>query len=164
MTQPPASTDARDDGSVSAVEPLFRDPRVMQLAALGSSLWYRAELVSGRVAWTTPLLERWGYDPDDTVRHVSWWLDRTHSDDHDRLAGFLEQARSGDHAQWTLAYRFRKADGDWAHVIGRAMLVRDPFGQPVSTQGAVVDVTQPDRAPETAHTSRPGRRGAVTWW
>lgn len=43
--------------------------------------------------------------------------------------------------RWDLAYRFRTADGDWVRVAGQAMLVRDPAGLPVATQGAVVDVT-----------------------
>ncbi len=133
--------DGGDDGSAAAVATLFADPRVAQLTALGSSLWYRAELVSGRVAWTTSLLERWGYEPDETTRHVSWWLDRTHPDDLARLTALLAQAPAGALERWDLAYRFRTADGDWVRVAGQAMLVRDPAGLPVATQGAVVDVT-----------------------
>jgi hypothetical protein len=133
-----------DDGSVRAVVELFHDARVRQFAALDASLWYRAELHSGRVAWTAPLLTRWEYDADDTATHINWWLDRTHPDDVVALTTFLEQAQTGARERWELRYRFRKANGDWARVEGRAMLVRDLDGLPVATQGSVVEVARPD--------------------
>ena len=141
MSSGPGAPDPGDDGSAAAVATLFADPRVAQLTALGSSLWYRAEFASGRVAWTSSLLERWGYQPDETAQHVSWWLDRAHPDDLPRLTAFLAQAPTGTQEQWDVRYRFRTADGDWVRLAGQAMLVRDATGMPVASQGAVVDVT-----------------------
>lgn len=142
MTRRDNHRDELDDGSVRAVARLFADARVRQFAALGSSLWYRAELASGLVAWTAPLLTRWGYEADDAAEHINWWLDRTHPNDVALLTALLGQARTGARERWELRYRFRKADGDWVRVAGRATLVRDPVGRPVATQGSVVEVAR----------------------
>jgi signal transduction histidine kinase len=144
MNRPHDAAATTDDGSVHAVADLFNDPRVRQLTALGATLWYRAELSSGRVTWTAPLLAHWGYELDDMPAHIDWWLERTHPDDVGLLAAFLDQAPAGARERWELSYRFRKANGDWVRVEGRAMLVRAPDGRPIATQGSVVDVTRPD--------------------
>jgi len=77
------------------------------------------------VAWTLPELEHWGFAADVPLPDLAWWLERTHPDDRELLAAFLDRARQGHPARWDLSRRFRRADGSWARVERSAMLVRD---------------------------------------
>jgi len=130
-----------DDGRAATAAPVFKDPRVRTFTALGELLFYRADLASGEVAWIPTLLERWGYAPEGIVANVTWWLGITHPDDVPVVVGFLEEAIAGRRVEWDLRYRMRRADGSWAHVLGRAKLLRDADGTPVATEGAVRDVS-----------------------
>lgn len=130
-----------DDGRAATVAPVFADPRVQTFAALGEILMYRADLVTGEIIWIPSLLESWGYAPGQIEASVEWWLGITHPDDVPVVVGFLEDAIAGRRTEWDLRYRARRSDGSWAHVQGRARLLRDAQGTPLATEGVVRDVS-----------------------
>jgi two-component system, cell cycle sensor histidine kinase and response regulator CckA len=130
-----------DDGRAATAAPVFADPRVRTFASLGDLLMYRADLESGELAWIPTLLERWGYTDTEIEATTAWWLGITHPDDRAVLVAFLEEALAGRRTEWGLRYRMRRADGTWAHVLGRARLLRDEDGRPLATEGVVRDVS-----------------------
>jgi PAS domain S-box-containing protein len=130
-----------DDGRAATVAPIFADPRVLTFASLGELLMYRADLASGEIIWIPSLLESWGYAPGQIEPTVAWWLGITHPEDVPVVVGFLEDAIAGRRTEWDLRYRARRADGSWAHVQGRARLLRDAQGAPLATEGVVRDVS-----------------------
>jgi PAS domain S-box-containing protein len=140
---------AADDGSTASLRPVLTDPRIQSLAGLGDLLIYRTDIASGETVWTPALLRQWGYEVGAVGQHQQWWLERTHPDDVAILTRFLDEALSGEREQWGLAYRFRRADGSWAWVEGRARILRDAAGHPVATEGVVRDSSR-IRAAEAA--------------
>jgi PAS domain S-box-containing protein len=131
-----------DDGQLATAAPVFADHRVQGFSALGGFLIYRADLATGVIEWTPGLLWGWGYLPEDIEPCVAWWLARTHPDDVATVTRFLQEALEGKRTEWTLHYRMQRADGSWAHVEGRARLLRAPDGRPISTEGVVRDVSE----------------------
>jgi two-component system, cell cycle sensor histidine kinase and response regulator CckA len=130
-----------DDGRAATAAPVFADPRVRTFVALGELLIYRADLETGQIVWVPTLLEHWGYAAADIVATAEWWLGLTHPDDVGLVVGFLQEALVGQRTEWELRYRIKRADGTWAHVLGRARLLRDDAGVPVATEGVVSDVS-----------------------
>ena len=138
-----------DDGDLASAARLFADPRLRQYSDLAGLLMYRADLATGAIEWTPALLWQLGYRPEDVTPTVDWWLGSMHPEDMATVTVFLREALEGKRAEWELHYRLRRADGSWAHVEGRARLLRDAAGRPVSTEGVVRDVSE-QRAAEEA--------------
>ena len=62
--------------------------------------------------------------------------------------GFAQMLTNPRSVHWTQEYRYRSADGTWAHVADRGFAVRDASGNAVRVVGAMADVTVRQRAEE----------------
>ena len=62
--------------------------------------------------------------------------------------GFAEMLADPRRVHWTQEYRYRNADGTWAHISDRGFAVRDAAGNAVRVVGAMADVTARQRAEE----------------
>ncbi len=79
---------------------------------------------------------------------VSWWRDRMHPDDVDRVWNSLTAALSLGENHWISEYRIRRHDGSYAVILDRAVVVRDNRGRSLRMVGAMADVTARKRAEE----------------
>src|SRR3954463_1596042 len=71
---------------------------------------------------------------------LGWWLDLVHPEDQQRAGTSLSLALEGkDH--WSAEYRFRRADGTYAFILDRAVVVRDEQGAARRVIGAMSDVS-----------------------
>tara|TARA_R100001143_G_scaffold15117_2_gene17134 strand:- start:285 stop:1655 length:1371 start_codon:yes stop_codon:yes gene_type:complete len=76
-----------------------------------------------------------------------------HPDDRaEVLANFRQTLASED--VWYAEYRFRRADGSWAHVQDRGHLVRDQNGTPVRMVGGISDVSSRKLLEERLHNAQ----------
>jgi PAS domain-containing protein len=57
-----------------------------------------------------------GYSAADIDHAITWWEDRVHPDDRERLLTSLYEGIEGTAATWRGEYRFRNADGTYAEV------------------------------------------------
>ena len=80
-------------------------------------------------------------------------IDRIHPDDASRVAANWGRALCGSGDAWEAEYRMQRADGSWADVYDRAVIARDPTGRPVRVVGAMLDVTERNRAKEALETA-----------
>jgi PAS domain S-box-containing protein len=92
------------------------------------------------VTWSKAFVGMFG-EPPDGAATSRWWYARLHPDDHDRVASGIRQAIDGDAARWGAEYRLRRADGQWVHVIDRAIIVRDESRRAVRLIGAILDIS-----------------------
>ncbi len=112
-----------------------------QLASLATSdaIW-DYDMLTQRTQWTGALERNFGYRAPPEGTDIGWWQALVHPEDLPRV---LEQARAAreapDRERWEQTYRFRRADGTWAHVIHHALIVRDAAGQPVRVVGSMRD-------------------------
>jgi PAS domain S-box-containing protein len=100
------------------------------------------------VVWRSEGYEAFlGYRPAEANGPTSVWRDRIHSADVERVMGSLREALDAGE-EWSEQYRLRRADGEWAVVVDRGLPLRGPSGEVVRMLGAIIDVTDRERAAE----------------
>ncbi len=82
-----------------------------------------------------------GYSKNQIQETLDWWSGQIHPDDRDRINKELDEVLKGDKNSFSLEYRFKKADGNYAEIIDRALLVRDDNRKPIRYIGVMQDVT-----------------------
>jgi PAS domain S-box-containing protein len=104
------------------------------------------DLATDIVTWNRSLRILFGWDVDRSP--LSWWSDRIHDDDRERVAGTLRRAVDTEDVSWSDKYRFLRADGAIAWILDRGYLVRDQSGRAVRMIGSMTDVSELHRAHE----------------
>jgi two-component system, NarL family, sensor histidine kinase UhpB len=89
-----------------------------------------------------------GYAPEEIVPHPDWWSERLHPDDRDRILSAVPPRISGETPHFAHEYRFRRADGSYAHVLDRAYVLTNAAGLPVRMIGSMKDITERKQAEE----------------
>jgi PAS domain S-box-containing protein len=107
-------------------------------------------LGSGEMNWSTALGEVFGEVPEEGSASPGWWRERIHPDDQPRALSTLHAAMEGPDDHWSSEYRFRRADGTYAHVLERGYIDRSPEGRPERLIGAMMDVSEHKRQEEEA--------------
>ncbi len=81
---------------------------------------------------------------EETVT-FDWWADRLHPDDRTRVLEALRAAIDGTVESWDAEYRFRRANGSWADVLDRGLIMRAPDGRATRMIGVAMDLTDRKR-------------------
>jgi PAS domain S-box-containing protein len=82
------------------------------------------------------------YASDDPKAAVqAWWESHVHPDDYERVKTGMQNTFRGRSDFWSVEYRLRRLDGNYATVIDRAYVFYDPDGQPIRMIGAMTDIT-----------------------
>lgn len=99
------------------------------------------DLTTGIQEWDGATEALFGYPPhsDGTGK---WWEERIHPEDRGKVLSGLESVLEGAGELWEDEYRFRRADGSYAHVVDRGFVVREPSGRPTRMVGAMADVSE----------------------
>jgi PAS domain S-box-containing protein len=100
------------------------------------------DLVTGELLWNDALATAFGHRPDEVPADIDWWRTHVHPDDRARVVTGIHAAIDGGGGQWTAEYRFRRADGAYAHVLDRGHVQRDASGKPVRMIGSMLDLTE----------------------
>jgi len=116
-----------------------RDRLLAQIAF--EAVWER-DLESDAVEWDGNLESIFGYRRDEVVNHISWWRERVHPDDLERVEQTASQAVRRGASCWSSQYRFRRKDGSWAWVASRCAIERDADGRARHAVGAMIDISQ----------------------
>src|SRR5262245_1262229 len=122
----------------------------LQLAARATNdVMWDWDLVTDRVWWTDGAHAVFGYKPGEVGNHISWWTDRIHPEDRERVVNEESRAFRMGEEFWTDEYRFQRGDGTYARFRDRAYILHDRDGRAVRMIGAMMDVTSHKEA-ETA--------------
>jgi len=114
------------------------------------------------VTWGEALKRRFGVWPDPSESSRKWWLGQIHPDDRARVIATVAATMAGTSSRLTSEYRFRRADGSYAHVLDRGSLIRDEQGQVVRAIGAMIDLSERKRSEEALRLSEERFRLAAT--
>ncbi len=71
-----------------------------------------------------------------------------HEDDFERVRAGIDAAIKSDALNWKDDYRYKKADGEYAFVADRAVIIRDEMGKAYRMIGAMRDITERKLAEE----------------
>jgi PAS domain S-box-containing protein len=127
-----------DGNSGSANAPISERYRLAMLAT-NDAIW-DWRLADGDVFWNQALTERFGHAQQHTS--AQWWLDQIHPDDRPHIDTEIHQVIDGHGNTWTGEYRFRRADGSYAHILDRGSVLRDADGRAVRMIGAMLDLSE----------------------
>jgi signal transduction histidine kinase/ActR/RegA family two-component response regulator len=82
-----------------------------------------------------------GYSPSAECAEIGFWFGRIHPDDLVRVEDSLRQAFASKTERWSGEYRFRRVDGEYLHILERALILRDADGTAVRLAGPMMDVS-----------------------
>ncbi|NEU08969.1 PAS domain S-box protein [Flavihumibacter sp. R14] len=82
-----------------------------------------------------------GVDLEKTTTDVKFWQAYIHPEDKVRILDSLEDALASDAQTWSGQYRYLKADGEFAIVADRSVIIRSEDGKALRMIGAMQDIT-----------------------
>ncbi len=96
---------------------------------------------TGALLWPRGLKSLLGHAGCAASQKISFWFDHIHPKDLARIQGGLRIAFTGSDETWKGEYRFRRADGTYANILERGLILRDTRGKAVRLVGTMMDVT-----------------------
>jgi|GEM_PF-2022399 len=108
--------------------------------ATSDAIW-DYDLNTGSVLWGEGFLKIFGYSADMLQSDIQTWHNRIHPDDAERVEIKLKAFFESKEFNRRDDYRFLKSDGNYAHVVDKAFLIRDSRGTPLRMIGALQDIT-----------------------
>ncbi len=73
--------------------------------------------------------------------NLPFFFENVHPDDRERVVLYPEQVKFGAMRSWSQEYRFKKADGHYAIVLDKGIVIRDEHGVGKRMIGAIRDIT-----------------------
>ncbi|MDH7942570.1 response regulator [Pseudohongiella sp. SYSU M77423] len=136
------------NATLAASEERFR----LLAQATNDAVW-DWDVTQDRRWWGAGFSNLFGYREGTVATSRSSWAELIHPDDRvEVLAKFRQTLASED--DWYAEYRFRRADGSWAHVEDRGHLVRNQHGTPVRMVGGISDVSSRKLLEERLHNAQ----------
>jgi PAS domain S-box-containing protein len=99
------------------------------------------DLATNNIWWSQGLHTSFGYTAGETEPTISCWYSRIHPADGPRVIDGIYQVIDSDLTLWSDVYRFKKKNGEYAEVLTRGSVFRDPAGQGYRMIGTMVDIT-----------------------
>ena len=104
-------------------------------------------LETSQIWWNDKYQSLLGYKEEDILPGVESWYNFIHPDDQDRVLKSIHDVIDYGGANWSDAYRFRRADGTYAYMLDRGYTIhRD--GKAVRMVGSMVDLTNQKKVEE----------------
>jgi PAS domain S-box-containing protein len=120
--------------------------------ATQDSIW-EIDLKTKRLWWNERARPLFGSRPGDLQPGLEDWYDRIHPEDVGRVKARFEKFLRNDDANWFDEYRFRRADGFYAHILDQAQKFYGENGTPILIAGAMSDITTRVQAEEALRAS-----------
>ncbi|KYF77064.1 hypothetical protein BE11_14820 [Sorangium cellulosum] len=140
---------ARYEGALEDVTPRRTAQDMLRLSdqrfhllskATNDTLW-DWDFTTGAIWWNENFERTFGYPLDQIEPGVESWTRRIHPDDVERVSRSIHDAIDGVATTWSDEYRFRRADGEYAYIYDRGLVLRDAGGKAVRMLGSMMDAT-----------------------
>ncbi len=121
------------------------EARFQLVARATSDAIWDWDIATGELWWNDGFRAQTGWEWREAAPTLEDWETLIHPDDVGRVGASLESALQGDGTEWSASYRLRRADGSYADVEDRGLIVRDAGGAPVRALGGMLDVSRQRR-------------------
>ncbi|MGZ3765977.1 MAG: PAS domain S-box protein, partial [Mucilaginibacter sp.] len=98
-------------------------------------------LETNEVYYSGNIRSLFGHKPGISNDNLPFYFEHVHPDDRERVVLYPDQVKYGNMVNWTQEYRFRKADGEYAFVLDKGIVIRDEKGIGLRMIGAMQDIT-----------------------
>lgn len=134
----------RDAGSHTSLQRKFE-----LVARASTDAFWEWDINTDEVLRNSDYLPQFGYATTSEERvDASWWRERIHPDDRERVLSAVQQAVDTPDDIYDETYRFRKQNGAYGYLRSRGYVVYDDTGEPERMVGAHIDVTDQKRREE----------------
>lgn len=100
------------------------------------------DVVNHKLFWGKGFETQFGYSLEQTTPTIDLLVSLIHPDDRSHIANKIQMFMTdGTSTNWFEEYRFKKADGDYAFIIDRAIFIRDDNGVVTRVVGAMTDIS-----------------------
>ncbi len=99
------------------------------------------DFATGSLVLNEAMQSMFGYSADKVGRDITWWKDRLHPEDKDRVLAGLDSALGTGGDFWAEDCRFRRGDGTYATVMNRGYIVHDERGRVMRMIGSMLDLS-----------------------
>lgn len=100
------------------------------------------DLTTGRMYLGEGFQYLFGYNSTQAFTTIDDWAGNVHSEDFFRVTNTIYAAIEGNLNKFSSTYRYKQANGEYAYVSDRALIVRDENNKAVRIVGAMQDITE----------------------
>ncbi|MBD3750788.1 MAG: PAS domain S-box protein [Sphingobacteriales bacterium] len=99
-------------------------------------------LENNNIFWGLGFAHIFGFSKKEIETNFSFWAEKVHPDDRERVEAGLRKAQKGKESRWADEYRFKNGAGKYCYVYDQGFVIRDADGKAIRMVGAMSDVTQ----------------------
>jgi PAS domain S-box-containing protein len=114
------------------------------IQATSDAIW-DYDLKSGDLHWGDGFKTLFGFEFNNPKENYTQWEKSIHPDDYERAANAVNVVLGSGESIWSQEYRFKRANGEYAFVLDKGIVLRNEKGKPVRIIGAIQDVTEQKR-------------------
>jgi PAS domain S-box-containing protein len=118
------------------------EDRFQLLGRATSDMAWDWDLETDNIWRNENLLTVFGYSAEDMEPAGTWWEQRIHPEDRDRVMASLRTTIGGSEPFWSAEFRWQRKDGTYAIVLDRGYVIRDQNGKPIRMVGSTMDITR----------------------
>jgi PAS domain S-box-containing protein len=100
------------------------------------------DLVTDKSYWGEGFERTFGYEIDKINTNREFWSSHIHPDDFNEVVKGIQRSIMSDATNWSNEFRFQKADGSYAFVMDKCIIIRDKNGKAVRLVGAMQDISE----------------------
>jgi PAS domain S-box-containing protein len=86
------------------------------------------DLETNEVYYSRNIEKSFGHKPGVNVGNMRFFAQYVHPDDRERVVLYADPVKHGTMNYWTEKYRFHKANGKYAYVLDKGVIIRDENG------------------------------------
>lgn len=106
------------------------------------------DIVNDSLYWGEGYEKIFGYEITDKIENHIHSFDNIHPEDREGVFDSIAKLLAGADLNWTSEYRYRKANGEFAYVNDKGIIIRDEAGKAIRMIGAMQDMTERKLADE----------------
>ncbi|MDZ7735633.1 MAG: EAL domain-containing protein [Gammaproteobacteria bacterium] len=118
------------------------EERFRNVARVTTDVIWDWDLHTDTVWWSEGMQQQFGYLPEELEPDSSFWTQRIHPDDRDRVTTGIYDLINGNGTEWRDEYRFVCHDGSIAEIMDWGIVIRDDAGKALRMVGGMIDVTE----------------------
>ena len=115
--------------------------------ATNDALW-DWDLTTNKIWWGEGVKTLFGYSIEDVGPNATWWVERIHPEDRERVVTNAHQVINSGGQFWSDEYRYLRCDGSYAYVFDRGYVMYNEEKKPIRMIGAMLDISERKRAEE----------------